>query len=80
MCNSGRMKTLAQHLEETKTGQNEFARALDVHPSLLSRYIAGKVDIPLDVAIKVREATGGQVPLDAWPKLAAVIAAAQGAA
>jgi len=71
------MKTLAQHLEDTKTGQNEFARVLDVHPSLLSRYMAGKVDIPLDVAVKVRDATGGSVPLEAWPKLAAVIAAAQ---
>lgn len=73
------MKTLAQHLEETKTGQNEFARTLGVHPSLLSRYIAEKVDIPLDVAVKIRDATDGAVPLTAWPKLAAVIAAAQGA-
>jgi DNA-binding transcriptional regulator YdaS (Cro superfamily) len=71
------MKTLAQHLEDTKTGQNEFARVLGVHPSLLSRYIAEKVDIPLDVAVKVRDATDGDVPLTAWPKLAAVIAAAQ---
>lgn len=73
------MKTLAQHLKETGIGQNEFARAHEIHPSLLSRYISGQVDIPLDTAVKVREATGGAVPLEAWPKLAAVIAAAQGA-
>lgn len=74
------MKTLAQHLKDTGIGQNEFARAADIHPSLLSRYIQGRVDIPLDAAIRVRDATSGAVPLEAWPKLAAVIAAARGAA
>lgn len=73
------MEKLAQHLKEIGVGQNEFARLHGFDPSLLSRYLNGRVDIPLDAAVKIRDATDGAVPIDAWPKLAAVIAAAQGA-
>ncbi len=60
------MKTLAEHLREVGIGQNEFARSQNIHPSTLSRYMARIVDIPLETAVQIREATGGAVPVEAW--------------
>lgn len=60
------MKTLAEHLKEVGTGQNEFARAQGIHPSTLSRYMANLVQIPLETAVKIEAATGGAVPVEAW--------------
>ena len=62
------MKTLAEHLKDAGIGQNEFARSQGIHPSTLSRYMANLVPIPLETAVKIKVATGGAVPVEAWVK------------
>lgn len=60
------MKTLAQHLKDIGVGQNEFARQHNIHPSTLSRYMAGLVPIPLETAVQIKDATGGAVTVESW--------------
>lgn len=60
------MKTLAEHLKDAGIGQNEFARQHGIHPSTLSRYMAGLVPIPLETAVQIKDATGGVVPVESW--------------
>ena len=74
------MMDLKTYLAETGTSQRAFAEKAGLSPSFLNEMLQGTKEPGLDTAQRIASATDGAVSLAAWPKLAAVIAAARGAA
>lgn len=55
---------LAEYLAEETLKPAEFARRINVQPSTISRLLDGRRGASLNLAIKIRDATGGCVSLD----------------
>lgn len=79
MCERLPMMDLSTYLAATGTSQRAFAEKVGISPSFLNELLRTEKEPGLETAQKIATATDGTVPLEAWPKLAAVIAAAQGA-
>lgn len=74
------MMDLKTYLAKTGTSQRAFAERAGISPSFLNEVLRTTKEPGLEMAQKIAAATDGAVSLAAWPKLAAVIAAARGAA
>lgn len=66
MCNVPVMKDLATYLRDTKISQKAFASLIDVDPSVVSRFAARSARPGLELAVKIEDATCGQVPARSW--------------
>ena len=71
--------TLSQYLDAKKLTQAEFARLLGVNQGTVSKLCAGK-NPSWHMATRISDATGGNVPVTAWPNIRAVLDAVRGAA
>lgn len=74
------MMDLKTYLATTGTSQRAFAERAGISPSFLNEVLKETKEPGLEMAQKIASATEGAVSLAAWPKLAAIIAAARGAA
>lgn len=68
---------LDTYLKSTRTSQRAFAEKVGLSASFVNEMLQGTKEPGLDTAQKIAAATDGAVPLSAWPRLAAVIAAAR---
>lgn len=59
------MTPLAQYLEAKKLTQGDFAAALNVDRSTVSRWLGGNPP-KRTMMVKIEEATGGDVPVHVW--------------
>lgn len=71
------MMDLSTYLADTGTSQRAFAERVGISPSFLNELLRTDKEPGLETAQKIAAETGGAVPLTAWPKLAAVVAAAR---
>ncbi len=60
------MEKLASYLDENGLTQTAFAALINVTPSVVSRYLGGKLTPRLAQAIAIEKATSGAVPVAAW--------------
>jgi DNA-binding transcriptional regulator YdaS (Cro superfamily) len=60
---------LAEYLETSGTTQAEFARLVDVPPSLVSQWVHSERRPGLDNAFEIERATDGAVPARYWTSL-----------
>ncbi|WP_368733502.1 transcriptional regulator [Amaricoccus solimangrovi] len=58
--------TLASFLENHRLTQASFAKEVGVAQSTISRLCAGKVGISLQQALRIEQATNGEVPVASW--------------
>lgn len=70
------MMDLKTYLAETGTSQRAFAERVGLSASFVNEMLQGTKEPRLDTAQKIAAATDGAVALSAWPRLAAIIAAA----
>ena len=77
MCEYRPMMTLKTYLADTGTSQRAFAEKVGLSPSFVNEMLQGTKEPGLDTAQRIAAATDGAVALSSWPRLAAVIAAAQ---
>ena len=66
MCNVLDMEKLTEHLAAFKISRRDFAQAIGVHESVLSRFINGHARPGLDSAVAIERVTGGAVPASSW--------------
>lgn len=76
MCEHVHMMDLNTYLTTTGTSQRAFAEKVGISASFLNELLRTDKEPGLETAQKIATATDGTVPLEAWPKLAAVISAA----
>ena len=72
------MEKLASYLERHGLTQRQFADSIGKDQSVVCRLANGLAAPGLDTAIRIQTATAGEVPITAWPTIAAVVAAARG--
>lgn len=77
---SSHMQTLSQYLKTEKIRQTEFAEMIGTTQGTVSRLCSGTQNPTLDLAQRVEKATGGQVPIVAWPNIAKLAEALSGPA
>lgn len=58
--------TLGEFLRDAHESQAAFARRVEVHYSVISKLVAGKVMPGLVLAVKIERATKGKVPPRVW--------------
>jgi transcriptional regulator with XRE-family HTH domain len=80
MCERDGMMDLSTYLTTTGTSQRAFAEKVGISPSFLNELLRTDKEPGLETAQRIATETEGAVPLSAWPKLAALLAAARGAA
>jgi len=81
MCDSHRMEHLAQHITAYPgRTYGEWAEIFGVSRPHLHALLNGERQPSLSVAQRIAAATEGQVPVTAWPNLAALAKAFSGAA
>jgi plasmid maintenance system antidote protein VapI len=72
------MGTLSDHIKtDTAKTRAEWADAFGISRPYLHGLINGTRSPSVDVAVRIEAATGGAVPVRSWPRLAAVIDAAE---
>jgi transcriptional regulator with XRE-family HTH domain len=71
------MMDLKTYLAETGTSQRAFAEKVGVSPSFLNEILRTDKEPGLETAQRIATATDGAVAVSAWPRLAALIAAAR---
>jgi plasmid maintenance system antidote protein VapI len=72
------MVTLSDHIKtDTAKTRAEWADAFGISRPYLYGLLDGTRSPSIDVAARIEAVTGGAVPIRAWPKLAAVIDAAE---
>ena len=74
------MNKLQTYLKDNTLSQSRFAEMIGVNQATISKLCAGAISPNLETAQKIATATNGAVPLDSWPKLAALLKAARSAA
>ena len=62
----GCMNCLSQYLADNKIRQEDFAAAIGVAQSVVSRLCNGKSQPSPELASKIQKVTSGQVPYFAW--------------
>lgn len=79
MCDIARMEHLSHHIA-ARPGRtlSEWAEALGISRPYLHGLMAGTRQPSLTTAQRIATATAGEVPITAWPTIAAVVAAARG--
>jgi transcriptional regulator with XRE-family HTH domain len=60
------MQTLADYLVANKISQKDFAAALGVDKSIVSKLCSGKIRPGLDIGFRIKRLTGGKVPFEVW--------------
>jgi len=60
------MKTLSEYL--SSRSKAEFAEAIGVSSSQLSQYLGGYRRPSYDRMLQIEAATGGEVPVQSWPR------------
>ena len=60
------MQKLIDYLARKNITGGEFALKIDAHPSTVSRIINGKLIPTIDLACRIKSATGGHVKLEDW--------------
>lgn len=66
MCNRGRMNKLAAYLSSTGLSQKQFADLANLHPSVVSKFLTGKVKPSLETAVSIERITRGKVKASSW--------------
>lgn len=71
MCRAGTngaemINPLRAYLSLHDMSATEFAKKVGVHPSFLSRLMAGKREADAGILARVKETTGGRVTPDRW--------------
>ena len=65
------MKTLSQYLKDAGQTQVEFAARLGTTQANVSKLCGLEAPpISLEMAVKIEAATGGEVPVEVWPRFA----------
>jgi len=70
------MMTLNQYLEAKKLTQAQFAGQIGATQATVSKLCKGRSP-SLGLAVRIQNETGGNVPISAWPNIAAVLNAHQ---
>lgn len=73
------MMDLKTYLADKGITQRAFAEKTGLSPSFINEMAQGTKEPGLDTAQIIARVTDGAVPLNAWPRLAALIAAARDA-
>ncbi len=60
------MQKLVDYLERKNITGKEFAEKVDAHPSTISRILKGNLTPTIDLACRIKAATGGVVKLEDW--------------
>lgn len=60
------MSKLRTYLASTNTRQKDLARSLGVSVGYMSELVNGDKTPGLDLAVRIEDATGGQVPARSW--------------
>jgi len=60
------MNKLDHHLKQKNVSRRDFARLINVHESVLSRFCNGLARPALDTAFAIERATDGEVPASSW--------------
>lgn len=63
------MEQLAKYIAAGGIRQNELAKRLKLHPSVISRFLNGVARPSLDTAFAIERATNGAVPAESWVSL-----------
>lgn len=80
MCECQCMMNLDTYLKQSGTSQRAFADEVGISPSFLNEILGATRNPGLATAQRIEAATGGEVPIDTWPNLAPLLAAARRAA
>lgn len=71
-----RLMKLSDYLTQSGTRQLHFARQIGASPGHLHDILSGRRQPSLTLAKRIAAETGGAVPINEWPTIAAIIAAA----
>lgn len=66
MCSVSGMENLASYLDTRGISQREFARLLDVDPSIVSRLVHGQMRPGLELAFRIERLTKGRIKAASW--------------
>jgi transcriptional regulator with XRE-family HTH domain len=69
------MNKLLSHLTENGITQADFAAQIGVTQATVSKFCSGDIAPRPETAQKIARATGGKVPVESWPNIAALISA-----
>jgi len=64
------MMDLKQYLEASQTRQADFAARVGVSQPVVSKLVHGVINPGPDLARRIHDETGGQVPFWTWPPYA----------
>lgn len=60
------MHKLADYLARKNITGREFADKIDAHPSTVSRILSGNLTPTIDLACRIKAATGGLIKVEDW--------------
>lgn len=60
------MEKLATYLASKGISQKQFAALVNIHPSVISRFLRGEAKPSLDTAFIIERATKGRVKAASW--------------
>lgn len=66
LCINNDMEKLSSYLSSQKITQRQFAEAVGVDQSVVSRLTRLEMMPSLELAVKIQNATGGAVPATSW--------------